>query len=99
MNGSVNNVYGGNQNGGYTINSKVNIQKTAEVKNKLFAGGQNSDIGTLGTNGNAILNITGGTIYCDVNGGSDLGKVYGNTFVNIGKEVAQIEAEKTIVEI
>ena len=94
LNGSVNNVYGGNQNGGYTINSKVNIQKTAEVKNKLFAGGQNTDIGTSSTNGNAILNITGGTIYCDVNGGSDLGKVYGNTFVNIGKEVAQIETEK-----
>ena len=94
LSGNITNVYGGNLNGGYTIESNVNIQKTAQIRNDLFAGGKNSDIGSENIKGKSTINITGGSIYKDINGGSYLGKVYGETNVNIGKNATTISSDK-----
>ena len=85
--GITTNVYGGGYNGETTSkNTNVNIEFGAHVLENIFGGGENSNIGNTSEVGNTIINIAGGTIDKDVNGGSKLAKVYGNTNINIGNE-------------
>ena len=84
---TVDNIYGGNYVKGTTTNANINIQGTSIVRAKLFGGGYKSNIGTSEATGGTTINITGGTIECDINGGSEQGTVYGNTNINIGKDL------------
>lgn len=85
---TVANIYGGNYLKGTTQNSNIIIHGSANVSNKLYGGGYKSAIGTLGAdgvgNGTATINIVGGTINCDINGGSEQSVVNGKTYINIG---------------
>ena len=94
--GTVTNVYGGNLLGGDIKNTTVNIQGSTTITKDLFAGGYSSNIGTQNSAGSATLNITGGTINSDVNGGSSLGVVYGETNVNIGKNCVTTAANSIV---
>lgn len=94
--GTVTNVYGGNLLGGDIKNTNVNIQGSTTITKDLYAGGYSSNVGTQNLNGNATLNITGGTMNSDVNGGSYLGVVYGETNVNIGKNCVTTDANSIV---
>ena len=85
-NAQANNVYGGNKNNGITKNAKINIAGTSKILGELYGGGYNTDIGTSSATGTTIINISGGTIPNDVNGGSKGATVYGKTNINIGKD-------------
>ena len=85
---NVTNVYGGNKLLGTTRFANINIQGTARVTGKLYGGGYKSAIGSEGEVGSTTINIAGGTIEGDINGGSEQGVVYGDTDIKIGKEIA-----------
>ena len=54
----------------------------------VFGGGRAAYTGdTTTNNSNAIVNIAGATIYGNVYGGANTSRVYGQTKVNIGKDV------------
>ena len=54
----------------------------------VFGGGNAAETGTVATEATATVNIAGGTIYGNVYGGANTSKVYGNTVVTIGDDVA-----------
>ena len=85
-NAYVKNVYGGNMGSGTVKYATVNVSGNSTIAGKIFGGGYQSNIGWSGTDGSATVNITGGTFYNDVVGGSERGMAYGTTNVNIGKE-------------
>ena len=85
-NAQANNVYGGNKNNGITKNAKINISGTSKILGELYGGGYNTDIGTASITGTTIINISGGIISNDVNGGSKGRTVHGKVNINIGKD-------------
>ena len=94
------NVYGGNMGNGSVKYATVNITGNSTIAGKLFGGGYQSNIGKSGAEGSAVINISGGTIYNDVVGGSERGIVYGTTNVNIGKEAvtdSSLQASRIII--
>ena len=96
LNSSVTNVYGGNYLKGTTRYTNINIEGTSTITGKLFGGGYKSEIGKTGENGSTTINISGGTISTDVNGGSEESTVYGTTNINIGKDATDLE-DSTLV--
>ena len=83
---SVKNVYGGNYGRGTTQNTTINISGISVITGELYGGGFRSAIGTAEETGSTTINITGGSINKDINGGSKESKVYGTTNVNIGRD-------------
>jgi len=83
---SVKNVYGGNYGRGTTQNATINISGISVITGELYGGGFRSAIGTAEETGSTTINITGGSINKDINGGSKESKVYGTTNVNIGRD-------------
>ena len=86
VNSTVDNIYGGNYLKGTTRYTNINIQGTSTVRGKLYGGGNRSAIADSTETGSTTINITGGTIKGDINGGSEQGVVYGPTNINIGKD-------------
>jgi len=101
LNSTVGNVYGGNKEKGTTRYANINIHGTSTITGKLYGGGYKSAIGkgtivtdengnvtgvTLTEEGKTTINIAGGTINGDINGGSEESTVYGNTNINIGQD-------------
>ncbi len=84
LKGNVNTVFGGNYLGGVTTTANVNLQGTATV-NEIYGGGQNSSIGTSSAKGKININVTGGTVQRDINGGSKECESYADVNINIGK--------------
>ena len=80
------NIYGGNQNKGITRNTTINITGNSTVNGELYGGGLGTEIGRNDAVGSTTINITGGTIENDINGGSKNSTVYGRTNINIGKD-------------
>ncbi len=80
------NIYGGNQNKGITRNTTINITGNATIHGELYGGGLGTEIGRNDAVGSTTINITGGTIQNDINGGSKGSIVYGTTNINIGKD-------------
>ena len=80
------NIYGGNQNKGITRNTTINITGNATINGELYGGGLGTEIGRNDAVGSTTINITGGTIQNDINGGSKGSTVYGTTNINIGKD-------------
>jgi len=95
----VTNVYGGNDTLGITMNSVINIQGTTTIKGKLYGGGYNSAIGKVDEPGTTTINISGGTIEGDINGGSEHSIVYGNTNINIGQDATGTSLTAGDIEI
>ena len=85
-NAYVKNVYGGNMGRGTVKYATINVSGNSTISGNIFGGGYQSNIGKSGAEGSATINITGGTFYNDIVGGSERGFVYGTTNVNIGKE-------------
>ena len=83
---TANNIYGGNKEKGTTKNATINITGASTITGKLYGGGYKSAIGKSGNTGSTTINITGGTIENDINGGSEDSTVYGTTNINIGKD-------------
>ena len=83
---TVQNIYGGNQNKGITRNTTINIKGNAHITGELYGGGLGTDIGRNDVVGSTTINITGGTIEKDINGGSKNATVYGTTNIHIGKD-------------
>jgi len=81
---NVENVYGGNRNKGISQHTNINIQGTSIITGNLFGGGYKTAIGKDVAPGSTTINIDGGTINTDINGGSKEEKVYGTTNINIG---------------
>ena len=82
----ANNIYGGNKDKGTTKYATINIRGASTITGKLYGGGYKSDIAKTGNTGKTTINISGGTINKDVNGGSEDSVVYGETNINIGKD-------------
>ena len=82
--GKVQNVYGGNNAGGVTQNSNIDIQGNVIVEENIYGGGNKSSIGTMDKKGTININMTGGTIGKDINGGSKEEVVYGDININVG---------------
>ena len=80
------NIYGGNQNKGITRNATINIKGNSVITGELYGGGLGTEIGRNDAVGSTTINITGGTIENDINGGSKGSTVYGTTNINIGKD-------------
>ena len=80
------NIYGGNQNKGITRNTTINIKGNSVITGELYGGGLGTEIGRSDAVGSTTINITGGTIANDINGGSKNSTVYGTTNINIGKD-------------
>ena len=80
------NIYGGNQNKGITRNTTINIKGNSVINGELYGGGLGTEIGRNDAVGSTTINITGGTIENDINGGSKNSTVYGTTNINIGKD-------------
>ena len=80
------NIYGGNQNKGMTRNTTINIKGNSVINGEIYGGGLGADIGRNDAVGSTTINITGGTIMNDINGGSKGATVYGTTNINIGKD-------------
>ena len=89
VNTQVANVYGGNYLKGTTSITNINIQGTSTITGKLFGGGYKTNIATSSAPGSTTINVTGGTINCDINGGSEEAVVYGTTSINIGKDAVE----------
>ena len=85
-NAYVKNVYGGNMGRGTVKYATINVSGNSTISGNIFGGGYQSNIGKSGAEGSATINITGGTFYNDIVGGSERGVVYGTTNINIGKE-------------
>ena len=85
-NSTVTNVYGGNYLKGTTQNANITIHGASTISGKLYGGGYKSAIGKSGETGSTTINIAGGTINNDINGGSEQSIVYGTTNINIGKD-------------
>ena len=85
-NAYVKNVYGGNMGRGTVKYATINVSGNSTISGNVFGGGYQSNIGKSGAEGSATINITGGTFYNDIVGGSERGFVYGTTNVNIGKD-------------
>ena len=85
-NAYVKNVYGGNMGRGTVKYATINVSGNSTISGNIFGGGYQSNIGKSGAEGSATINITGGTFYNDIVGGSERGFVYGTTNVNIGKD-------------
>lgn len=83
---TANNIYGGNKEKGTTKNATINITGASTITGKLYGGGYKSAIGKSGNTGSTTINITGGTIENDINGGSEDSTVYGTTNINVGKD-------------
>ena len=83
---TANNIYGGNKEKGTTKNATINITGVSTITGKLYGGGYKSAIGKSGNTGSTTINITGGTIENDINGGSEDSTVYGTTNINVGKD-------------
>lgn len=83
---TANNIYGGNKEKGTTKNATINITGASTITGKLYGGGYKSAIGKSGNTGSTTINITGGTIENDINGGSEDSIVYGTTNINVGKD-------------
>ena len=83
---TANNIYGGNKAKGITRNSTINISGASTITGKLYGGGYKSAISKSGQTGSTTINIAGGTIENDINGGSEDSTVYGTTNINIGKD-------------
>ena len=83
---TANNIYGGNKEKGTTKNATINITGASTITGKLYGGGYKSTIGKSGNTGSTTINITGGTIENDINGGSEDSTVYGTTNINVGKD-------------
>ena len=80
------NIYGGNKNKGITRNTTINIKGNSVITGELYGGGLGTEIGRNNAVGSTTINITGGTIERDINGGSKNSTVYGTTNINIGKD-------------
>lgn len=89
---TANNIYGGNKEKGTTKNATINITGASTITGKLYGGGYKSAIGKSGNTGSTTINITGGTIENDINGGSEDSTVYGTTNINIGKDTVTDDA-------
>ena len=88
-NSTVTNVYGGNYLKGTTKTSNITIHGASTITGKLYGGGYKSAIGKQNNLGSATINIAGGTINNDINGGSEQSIVYGTTNINIGKDAME----------
>ena len=84
------NVYGGGANGGFTMRTVVNISGESEISGDLYGGGYESNVGLDGNSGSTTMNIVGGIIDTNVNGGSKDGFVYGDTNVNVGSDASTV---------
>lgn len=82
---SARNIYGGGNNGAVTINSTINLSGNSLIYGAIYGGGNNANIGTESSKGTTTINIAGGRIRGDVNGGGCKGIVYGTTNINIGR--------------
>ena len=85
-NAVANNIYGGNRDKGTTKHATINITGSSVITGSLYGGGYKSAIGKSGDTGSTTINISGGTINKDINGGTQQGVVYGTTNINIGKD-------------
>ena len=89
VNSEVFDVFGGNFQNGVTKHANITIQGTSKVTRKLYGGGYKSLIGSYAEPGSATINISGGTIDTNINGGSEQSTVYGTTNINIGKDASE----------
>ena len=96
-------------------NNKINVEGTSEITNHVFGGGNAAETGCTSdkedTHGNlivacsnpntstSIVNIAGATIGGNVYGGANTSVVYGETFVNIGKNTIQENLTKGNIDI
>ena len=88
LDSTVENVYGGNYLKGTTRYTNINIHGTSTITGELYGGGYKSAIGKEDEKGSTTINIAGGTIKGDINGGSKESIVYGNTNIKVGSDVA-----------
>ncbi|MBR3161162.1 MAG: hypothetical protein IKF19_00320 [Bacilli bacterium] len=96
-------------------NNKINVEGTSEITEHVFGGGNAAETGCTAdkedTHGNLIVacshpntststvNIAGATIGGNVYGGANTSVVYGETFVNIGKNTIQDNLTKGNIDI
>ena len=95
-------------------NNKINIEGTTSITNHVFGGGNAAETGCESDrekDGNVVftcsnpkssvstVNIAGGTIGGNVYGGANTSVVYGETYVNIGKNTISDNLTKGNIDI
>ena len=88
-------VYGGSENGFVQTDTDVDILSTSEISANVFGGGKGTETHDAAgrVKGNSNVDISGGTIACNVYGGGELGHV-GTFTERDGKYVMQTIKDK-----